>query len=330
MLLFPRFFYDDSAADNQGGGTNDAPIIDAPAVLPEDIQKELAELRAFRETHKPLDVKTSEEIAKAEQTRKADFIKYSVEEDLLKVEDFTKYESLNAKADRDLVYESWYENWKSENTEVDPADAAEQAKRDFEAEYKLDATNEKTKARGEARLKKEAEEMRSPVVNSYKKAEHQFSNYITAKESLPNFHKAVDDIIKEAVPDDLTYKTKEGEEDVVIDGVKLTPADKAEIAKVFKSNKNFISFLQNKGDTAALKELISNKVQGYLTVKYAKQIQDKIYETAHGIGMKKGSTVGAKNPFGLTGANGGQQGAQVIEMDATKANQAANKYRKSR
>lgn len=329
-MLLTRFFYDDGAGDAGGGNTPDN---QAPVTIPEDIQKELNELRAYRDANKPAEIKTPEQIAKESQTRQADFIKYSVEEELMKVEDFNKYETLTTKADRELVYENWIESWKAENPEVPESEISERAKADFESEYKLD--NEKSKARGEAKLKREADEIRNPVVNSYKEAQKQFDGYQKLKNSYPAFDKAVDDIVKESVPDELVYKTKEKDKDgveqeITIDGVKLTAEDKKEIAKVFKSNKNLISFAQKGSDPAALKKLIADKIQGFLTVKYAPQIQAAIYQKAKEIGIASGSDVGAKNPFGLLNKNEGQQGAQVIEMNTEKANAAANKYRKNR
>lgn len=334
MKIFPRFFYNDGSdgsgnaatgASTDGNNNNTSQQQGSGQIeLPADIKAELDRLRAFESTYKKDDTpeKTPEEIAKAEQVDKANFIKYSVDTDLLKVEDIAAHDSIIAKADRDLVYDTWLKNWKEENPEVDAADVAELSKKDFEEEFKLTSTNEKAKARGESRLKKEADEIRSPLVNNYKTAKESYGHYQTVKENYPKFEKAVDSIIQETVPDELVYKTKEGEADIVIEGVKLTKEDKAEIAKLFKTDKNLVTFMQKNTDQAALKEAISKKIQGYLTTKYDHQIKDAIYKEAKGIGMKQGSNTGATNSFAHTQNNGGQQGATIIPINTDRINAA--------
>jgi len=333
MVLSHRFIYDAGTDNNGGTDTNTTlPTPAASTELPEDIKKELEELRAFRESNKPADTKTPEQIAKEAETKRADFIKYSVDEDLMKVDDFSKFETFKSKADRDLVYESWFENWKAENPDVEKEEISAQAQRDFEEEYKLNSSNEKVKARGESRLHKEAKEIRNPLETSYKSAETQYQHYQTAKENLPKFHKAIDEIVKGSVPEELVYKTKEGEEDITIEGVKITAEDKVEIAKMFKEHKDskyFVSFLQKKGDTTELKSAISKKIEGYLTNKYSKQIQDAIYEKAKGIGLAQG-VKGSKNPFALLERHAGQEGGKVIDIDNSKANAAGEKARAQR
>ena len=109
MVLFPRFIYDDNAGES-GAGASDATIQNqsTDVVIPEDIQKELAELRAFKQAIAEKEPeKTPEQVAKEAEIEKANFRKYAIEKDLLKDDDFSKFDTVSKKAEHDLVFEKF-------------------------------------------------------------------------------------------------------------------------------------------------------------------------------------------------------------------------------
>lgn len=326
MILFPRFMYEEgspSEGGGNGGGDNkggNGIVAPAGVTMTEADVQELQSLRAFKASIAEKEPeKTPEEIAKIAEKEKGEFIKYSVDEGLMKVDDFHQYENIKVKADRDLVFESYLTNWKEENPEVDPEDIDARAKADFDEEYKLTSSNDKTKARGEARLAREAAEVRKPLQTTYEKAQGAFKELQLIRQTYPKYDKFMDDLIKESVPEQIVFKTKEGEEDIVIDGVKLTDEDRKEISKQFKNDKNFYSFTKNADKLEEVKAAISKKIDGYLKIKNFDKINTAVYEAAKGIGVKKGSNVGAEAPFAivrggqLPGKEGSKSGHQEVE-----------------
>lgn len=327
MILFPRFMYDDGAAGEGAGGNGggDNKGGEGSGAAPEEVKisaedfKQFQELKAFKESQAAIQQKTPEEIAKIADQEKASFIKYSVDEGFLKVEDVHNYENVKATADRDLVFKNWFNNWKEENPDVEPEEIEARAKTDFEEEYKLNSDNAKTKARGEARLAKDAAEVRNPLQSAYQKAQDNFKTYKSIQDNYPKFTKFMDDIIKESVPEQLTFKTKEGEEDVVIEGAKLTDADRKEIMDTFKNEKAYLNYTKNPDKPEDFKKALAKKIDGFLKVKYWEQAHAKTYETAKGIGLKQGSAVGAGQPFGVikggkAGGEGGGGGKETVEQ----------------
>lgn len=338
MILFPRFFYEDGAGAEGAGGNSDVANEGgqggtAPAAITMTAAevKELADLRAFKASIAEKEPeKTLEEIAKLAEKEKGEFIKYSVDEGLMKVDDFHAYENLKVKADRDLVFESWLTNWKEENPDVDADEIDARAKADFEDEYKLNSSNDKTKARGEARLAREAAEVRKPLQTTYEKAQGAFKELQSIRQTYPKYEKFMDELIKESVPEQITFKTKEGEEDIIIDGVKLTEEDRKEIAKQFKNDKNFFAFTKNADKLPEVKAAIAKKIDGYLKVKNFDKINEAVYIAAKGIGMKKGSNVGAEAPFAITrggqlpGSEGKKSGSEEVAANDLALRQKVN------
>jgi hypothetical protein len=284
---------------NQGTGEGASAAAAAPGMSEADL-KELQELRAFKQSIVEKEpTKTPEELQKLAEQEKGAFIKYSVDEGLMKVDDFHTYENLKSTADRDLVYKNWLTNWKEENPDVDPEDIQSRAKADFEDEYKLNSTNEKAKARGEARLAKEAAEVRNPLQSAYEKSQESFKTYKAVQENFPKFNKFMDDLIKEAVPEQIAFKTKEGEDDIVIEGAKVTEEDRKEILATFKTEKAYLNYIKNLDKPEEVKMALAKKIDGFLKVKYFDQVNAKTAETFKGIGLKQGSAVGASQPFGV-------------------------------
>jgi hypothetical protein len=306
MFLNPRFYYNDGGSE--GGGTPDAVVTDPVVTIPEDVQKELAELRAFKEqiSNKEPD-KTAEQLSKEQEIEKAEFLRYSAKNDLLKIDEYNQYESLKSKADRDLVFENYLQEWKKENPDVkDESEIAAKAKEDFEDEYKLNSENEKAKNKGISRLAKEAKELKAPIESKYTTAKERFAEDREIVSKIPEFNKAIDEIIKESTPDKIVVKTKDGEQVVDIE-VELTKEQRAEVEKIFKSDKVFATYYNS--DDA---EKGTFKAKGF--------------DTGKKIGIAQGSNVGANNPFPLKEDQ--KQETKIVSIDESTAKvaEARKKY----
>lgn len=295
MFIKSRFFY--NAEGGEGGGTLEGDQTQNQIVIPEEISKELEELRAFRKSiqDKPAEP-TEEEKKRAEELDKADFIKFSTENNLMKVDEFSKLDMLKAKADRDLVFENYIKDWKEENPDADPEEADSLAKQDFEAEFKLNSENAKAKERGEARLKKEAELLRSPLERTYSKAQEEFSRAKTIKSAIKPYNEFIDSAVDSIPSKKVFFTHKDGEDDIKIE-VELSSEDREELKKIFKNEKTFYDFRNSKPEELSAK--LEKKFNSYIREKKHEEIGQQIFKVAHDRGLKKGSDVGAANPFPL-------------------------------
>jgi len=312
------------------GGANtekkeDAPVVDPYKGLLEELG--LESLDALKERLKPKEdkVESSEEIEKRENLYRVEMQKYAVEQGLMKPDEFTKLETLKQKDDRTAVYESWLPAWKAENPDVDPADVETRAKEDFESEYHLNSTNEKAKARGLAKITKEATEMRSPLESSYTRVKTEFDEDRSIKNDLPAYNKALAGAIQENIPAKVKlFETKDGEDTVPVE-IDLTDDQRKEIyAKVDKKLRNSSTFqLVKKGDLKQLQEMAKREAEAEIWATQREAGLQKIAETflkrGDDKGYKRGS-VGAKNPFPLIQDNkkmdGGDKGSaqqQVLD-----------------
>lgn len=273
----------------------------------QDLFKELGveSLDALKEKLKPKPEdkpESPEEKEKRESIYQASIQKYAVENGEMKLEDFSKLESLKGKEDQNLVFENWLSGWKEENPDVDPAEADRLAKEEFESEYKLNSENEKAKARGIAKIAKEAKEIRGPLEKAYKSAKENYDEVREGEAIFPEFNKKVTGFIKEHVPEKYTvFKVKDGEEEVPID-VDLTPAERVEILNsvgesILRNKANYD--LYKKGDFKALQDLAKEKTESLISNKYRDTAAQKIAIEFLSRGTKKGSTTGSKNPFPL-------------------------------
>lgn len=269
---------------------------------------------------------------KKQNLEKAEFLKYSAENDLYKVEDYNKLESIKSKSDKDLVYENWFPKWKEENPGVAPDQVESLAKEEFEEEYRLNSTNEKTKNRGIDKLKREASELRSPLEKSYNSAYERFSEDKKMLSKIPEFNKFMDELIKEATPDKVVlFKTKEGEEEIAID-VELTKEQKDELGKTFKNAKVFSSFATNEeAKLGEWKAKIQKKIEGFIKINNFEAANKKSYDAGKGVGTKQGSNTGADNSFALQ-ENGKRKDTPVISLEDSnkKIAEARERYRASR
>lgn len=324
MFILPKFIFNDDASD--AGSGSPAPAIEAPAKVesPNSTQptpafstEELKEfgfdspeaLKAFITEQKTKNIPDAEK-QKQEQLDKANLVKYAVENEKMKVEDFTTYENLKAKADRDLVYE----RFAAELKEDDPELSDEDIKEEFESEYKLSDLNDKKKAKGLSRLQKEAAEIRTPYETKYNSALSEYTEAKELKAQYPKFSGFIDSLVGEAVKEKFTVlKVKEGEEEVPID-IDLTKEDREAIAKAFKNEKTFYAFFKGgEAGLGSLKEKITQKINGYIKTQKFDEAISKVHEVSKGIGVKAGSSVGAENPFALVK----NQTAITEEVDAS-------------
>lgn len=312
MLFKSRFFYNDGAGEGGGSSVENTAENNTENnqqeqqqnneggekkfELPEDIAKELEELRAFRQANQKAPEKTPEEVKKEQEKEKAEFLKYAVENDLLSLDDYTKNESLSVKADADLVFEQFIQDFKEENPDItDDAELAEAAKEEFNKTYKLDSTNEKAKEKGLAKLAKEANEIRSPYKSKIEQAKSSFEEERQVREKMPSFEKFVDQQISKVALDKVPFKIKKGDEEIVVE-VELTKEDKEAIAKEFKSPKTFYKY--SKSPEEAEKSL-EKKINGWVRVNKMEQAIEKALEIGEGRGIKQGSNVGAEAPFAV-------------------------------
>lgn len=274
-----------------------------------DLLKEfnLDTLDALKERLKPKEqdkVESPEEKEKRDNLYKVEMQKFAVENGLMKPDDFVKLENLKAKDDRSVVFENWLPSWKEENPDADPADADRLAKEDFETEYRLNSENEKTKARGLAKIEKEAKEMRSPLESSYTRLKEDFDEDRTVKADYPGFNKQVSGFIQESIPAKVKlFETKDGEDTVPVE-IDLTDEQRKEVyQKVAKRVMNSSTYqLYKKGDTKALQALAKQVAEETIWTDQRETGLAKIAETFLKRGDDKGykrGVIGAKNPFPL-------------------------------
>ncbi len=324
MIFHSKFIFDDAAAEGGGGAAGGATTqefltADEAKGFGFDSKEQLAEfIRTQREAAKP-----DTEKQKEEEVKKANFLKYSTDNDLLNVDDYNSYENIKSKQDRDLVFDKFKAEFKEDNPEIDDDDFDEECETAFDNEYKLNSRNEKTKVRGEARLKDEAAKLRSPYQSKYDTAISQFNQYTEAAKSYPEFNKFIDEIITENTPEKFVTKIADNKIEVPVE-IEITKEQKEELGKIFKSPKYFNNYLKGEKKDE-LKAAIAKKIQGYIKTNNFETVVSKAYTTAAGIYLKKGSNAGAENQYGLQQTGGG---ATVVEMNAVA--ESNNKRAKQR
>lgn len=307
------------------GGANSEKKDDNPVPDPvKDLLKELNlesldDLKARLKPKDPDKVESPEEKEKRENLYTVEMQKYAVENGLMKPDDFTKLEALKGKEDRNLVFESWLPSWKEENPDVDPAVAEQQAKEDFEAEYRLDSKNEKTKNRGLSKIAKEAKEIRGPLESSFTSLKQEFDEDRTVKADMPDFNKKMTGFIQESIPEKVKlFETKDGEEMVPVE-IELTADQRKEVyQKVAKKILNSSTYqLYKKGDMKPLQDLARQEAEATIWADQREAGLKKIAETFLKRGDENGykrGVIGAKNPFPLVG-----DGKQAGGADHTTA-----------
>lgn len=308
------------------GGTPPANKDETPA--PDqigDLLKELGmeSLDALKERLKPKDpdrVESPEEKEKRENLYRVEMQKYAVENGLMKPDEFVKLENLKAKDDRSLVYENWLPTWKAENPDVEAVDIEARAKEDFEAEYHLNSTNEKTKARGLSKIEKEAKEMRSPLESSYTRVKTEFDEDRSIKNDLPDYNKKMASFIQDNIPAKIKlFETKDGEDTVPVE-IELTADQRKDIYKaVDKKIRGSDTFkLYKKGDLTQLAAIAKREAESEIWATQREEGLKKIAETFLKRGDEKGykrGSVGAKNPFPLVPKDNSTGGKETVSAE---------------
>ena len=284
----------------QNEPTTPAPSNDAPT---DDIVALKAELELLkkekleRDSNKEL---SPEEKQKEQEIYEAELINYAVKEGKMKLEDFDKYKEVSKANDADLVFNEFKKEFKEDNPDIDDEDFEDEARREFENKTGLNSDNEKVKARAEARIKKQAEEIRNPLKMPYETTRKQFEEERDLKKTFPDFSKKIEGLSQEFIPSKYEFfKTKDGDEDVLVD-LDITDADKKEIADtVSKEMTNpEIYLLYKQGKLEEIRDIAKRKADNLVFEKSKAQGLQKIASVFETRGKAKAS-IGAKNSFAL-------------------------------
>lgn len=286
--------------------------------------------------------KSPEELKRETDVYKANLVSFAVENNLMSLEDITKYENLQGKENEDLVFQEFVtevedeikalleQEKKDENpddkTPVTDADVLARINEEFEKEYPLSSTNAKTKERALKKLEKAAKEVRGSVESSYTAAKKRFDEELGIKQSYPGYKKAMDSTIEELVPKSFSFfADKDEDEEIKID-LEISDKDREEILKsVSKKIENPKTYsLHKDGKLEDVKGLVKKEVDLLLWEKYSEDGKKKLAEKYFEIGKKKGSDIGAKQSFetNQAKAGGGDKGAspdaQQQVLDSTR------------
>lgn len=296
---------DETGGDIQQQQDNKPDVIDKPDV-PDDkaelerLRQELAELKKAPPKKEEATQKTPEEIGKEKALYEANLIQFAAANDEMKPDEFSKLSSLQAKADQDLVFEQFSADHKEDNPDAD----VDEIRAAFEDEYKIKSTNEKTRARGEARLKKEAGEMRAPLSNSYEKVKNRFDNETQIRQTYPDYAKKLEGFASESIPLKMEiFKDKDGEEDVSVD-LDLTDVERKDItdtvSKALQTPETYALYKEGKFDE--IKEKVKNVTEVVLWNKHRNAAIKKVSATFLDRGIKK-ARIGPTESFALNQQN---------------------------
>lgn len=281
-----------------------------------DLLKEL-NISSLEELREKLKEKPDENLSEEEKQKREEIYhtrvqQFAVESGDMKLEDFNKLSIVKNKADRDLVFENWFTDWKEENPDVEPSEVDGLAKEAFEKEYNLNSENEKTKTRGENRLKREAGEIRKPLESSYTTVKGKYDHEADIRTNYPVYAGKIEQFVSANIPSEFNvFNDKEGDEEIPVT-IPLSADDKKEIlaavAKKIQTTETYSLF--KKGDDKAIEEIAKRETENYI---WANKREDGLKEIAKKFlerGIAKGSEVGAKNSFALqqdkSGAGGGK------------------------
>lgn len=289
------------AEADKGKANTDSPPDSPPDALAELLKELKLEnkdqlLERLREKDKK--ELSPEEKKRQEDVYKANLLNYAVENSILSTEDYHKFETIKGKADQELVFEKYLQEWKEDNPD-EKDDVDTKAKLDFDAEYKLNSENAKAKARGEAKIKSEAELLRKPFESSFNDAKSRYDQEVELRNAWPTYQQSVTKIVGESMPSKYEFfKGKDGDEDVQL-GKDISEEDKKEIieslTKKFTSPQTYA--LHKAGKTEDLQAMIKDEAERLLWKKYDQVSKEEIAKEFMTRGTKKGSTIGAKAPF---------------------------------
>lgn len=346
MRFFSKFLYDNGAEGGNSGGAAQAAEAgkegqqqqnEIPkSIFTDDELKSFGydspeALKTFLQKQKEEGISPEEKAAK-ENITKANFLKFSADQKLLNVEDYSQYETLKSKPDQELVYESFLKEYKEEHPEItDEKELDEAAKEDFDYEYKLkDGLSESAKKKGQAKLARDAKDLRSPIETKITEAQNQFKEYGSYQETYPKFEKLVKEAVLKNTPDKtILYKAKDGEEEIPIE-IELTQKDREAMVKEFVTPKTFQKFLNAKPEE--VQAMLDKKMNGWVKLNKFDEVNAKTFDIAMGIGTKKGSDVGASNPFALkqNQSNAAASSSDTLEESNAKMSAQREKLRVTR
>lgn len=305
------------------GGGNDNP--DLLKQLLEEHKFETVEQLREHLAKKDEKVKSPEEEKREKEVYEANLVSYAVQNNLLSLDDATKYNTIKGKSDEDLVFESFVSEFEDEikekilaekkeigdETPVDDSEVMKRLNEDFEKEYPTTSENEKAKQRAINKLAKAAKELRAPIESSYTAAKKMFDEELGVKQNYPGYKKAMDSIVESAIPKSYSFfKDKDGDDEIEVE-VEISDEDRKEIMKsVSKKVENPSTYsLHKDGKTSDISNLVKREADLLLWERYSEAGKKKIAERFVEIGKKKGSDIGAKNSFELNQAGkGGPKG----------------------
>jgi hypothetical protein len=325
------------------GANSDSGSLEKPDPIAELLKEHnlgsIDELKEFltEKSKKPADPETPEQIKKREDLYQANLVAFGVEKGIIKLEDVTKLETLKAKSDKDLVFESFAaevrdeveEKVKKENPLATADEIQEKIKEAFNEAYPVDSDNQKAKARAERKLLKEAKEIRQPLESSLTKVKADYDEHLSIQKEFPLYSKSITKMVTEAIPKNVSFfTTKDGDEDVPV-VIEVSEADQKEIlASLSAAMEGVETFsLYKSGKSEEIKKMIQDRTEYHLWKKYGDVGKQKIAETFLSRGRKQGSTVGAENSFetnqaqnkgGSTKQTQASAEAQVIESTRKK------------
>ena len=274
--------------------------------------------------------KSPEEIKRAEEVYRANMNAFAVENELMSLEDIHKLEEVKKATDKDLVFKKFSEEAREEvisdfDAEDKPTEEeiADKIKEAFEKEYPTDSKNKNAVTRAENKIKREAELIRKPFESAYEKAKERYDDEVSVRNAYPEYQKTMKKVIDSSVPASVSfYKDKDGENEISID-VELKEEDRKEIlekvAKKFQNPETFV--LHQKGKSKEIQDMIAEEVEFLAWKKTEKEGKKKLAEKFEGIGVGKGSKVGAENSFET---NQAKKGAEEKGNEKLKGQDAIN------
>jgi len=325
-MYIPRFIYNDGS--EAGAGGTDAIIVNTPAApeVPLITLDELKgygfnspdELKTFLTKQKEENIDPQEKINQANR-EKADFLKFSADNTLLAVEEYSTLESLRGRKDVEIVRDEFTKSYREDNSDADDEEVAAA----FDTQYPLQSENVAQKKWAEKQIAKEAKEIRSPLESKFEVAQKDFKDYQTLNSKIPGFNKFIDGVIDANTPEKLSFhKVKDGETEIHIEA-ELTADQrkelKDEVGKMFRNPKTYNEYAHSESKEKELNDKIAKKINGYIKINYFEKAIEKGFEAGKGLGVTKGSTVGAEQPFAIVrnmnvpGAEGKINAAQEVQ-----------------
>lgn len=277
------------------------------AQLPEDVAKELEELRRYKEQNPVKVEETAEQKAEREKQFQTQLHQFAFEKGLYNAEDLGKLEALKNQADQDVVYSNFKENFKA----INPNASDEDIKEAFDSHYHINSENEHLKKLGESRLQNEAKSYRNPYESKFETAKKEFEIQRNIDAKVPDFDKFLQKVVKDYSPDQWTvFKTKDGDEEIPVN-YQLTEEDRKAALESLRNSNNFGLFLK---DPQQATEFLQKQLEVHHRMAHNDKINKIIFDSGVSRGTKKGSTTGAENPFPLASQKNAANSTDTSDM----------------